>query len=241
VLASYVDLQGTAEQLASSGVVVQANSTSVATVSYLWKSHGLLSGVNVSAAGQSVLSDSSGTATLDLPNDQVSAVSVSKSLTPTEQTSANTAVNLQDAIAILKMIVGLDVNGVGKPLSPYQSLAADFDGNGTVSLTDAIGVLKHVVGLTSPTPELRMVDEGDATVAAITTHPLSPGQPPAISVNTTDASSPLHLGIVGYLSGDVDGNYTGGAGSSLPPEYFQELLQTNTGLSLSQFGVYGAT
>ncbi len=45
------------------------------------------------------------------------------------------------------MVVGLDVNDSGKPLSPYQALAADFNGDGVVSLTDAIGVLKHVVGL----------------------------------------------------------------------------------------------
>ena len=40
-----------------------------------------------------------------------------------EATLTDQAVNLQDAIAILKMIVGLEVNGAGKALSPYQALA----------------------------------------------------------------------------------------------------------------------
>ena len=62
------------------------------------------------------------------------------------------------------MIVGLEVNGTGKALSPYQALAADYDGNGLVQLTDAIGVLKHVVGLTAPDPAWRFVNELDTTV-----------------------------------------------------------------------------
>jgi hypothetical protein len=50
------------------------------------------------------------------------------------------------------MIVGLNVNSNNTPVTPYQSIAADFDQNGEVGLTDAIGVLKMVVGLAAPTP-----------------------------------------------------------------------------------------
>jgi hypothetical protein len=53
--------------------------------------------------------------------------------------------NLQDAIAILKMIVGLD-------------------GNGKVALSDAMAVLKHVVGLPSPAPQWVSFNEVDTTV-----------------------------------------------------------------------------
>jgi len=68
----------------------------------------------------------------------------------------NQAVKLQDAIAILKMIVGLDVNAGGHPVTPYppyQLFAADFDGNGRVELADAIGVLQRVVGLDLTSPK----------------------------------------------------------------------------------------
>jgi len=75
---------------------------------------------------------------------------------PTEA-NKNAAVNLSDAIAILKMIVGLNVNNNNAPLSPYQSIAADFDQSGDVGLTDAIGVLKMVVGLAAPAPHLEIL------------------------------------------------------------------------------------
>ena len=61
------------------------------------------------------------------------------------------AVDLTDAIAILKMIVGLDVNAGGAPLTAYQAYAADVDGNGRVELSDAISVLKRIVGLETAT------------------------------------------------------------------------------------------
>ena len=70
-------------------------------------------------------------------------------LAPASTTSAlaSQAVNLQDAIAILKMIVGLEVNSSGQSVTAYQAYAADVDGNGKVELVDAITVLKRVVGL----------------------------------------------------------------------------------------------
>ena len=91
-------------------------------------------------------------------------MTASRAIPSAEATATSAAVNLQDAIAILKMIVGLEVNGTGKALSPDQALAADYDGNGLVQLTDAIGVLKHVVGLTAPDPVWRFVNELDTTV-----------------------------------------------------------------------------
>jgi hypothetical protein len=43
------------------------------------------------------------------------------------------AVSLSDAIAILKIVVGVNVNANKAPLSPYQVLAADYDQNGLVT------------------------------------------------------------------------------------------------------------
>ena len=58
----------------------------------------------------------------------------------------------------------------------------------------------------------------------------------SISVNT----SPVKVGLVGYLSGDVDGSFAGAAGSSsLTKTYFDALVAAHpTELSLAQFGVY---
>jgi hypothetical protein len=137
------------------------------------------------------------------------------------------------------MIVGLDVNGAGKALSPYQALAADYDGNGAVQLTDAIGVLKHVVGLTAPQPAWHFVNELDTTVPGKAN--LSPGTPQtSISANIS-GSSPVHVGLVGYLSGDVDGSFAGAAGAldldTLQGTYFNNLTSSH-GLNPSQFGIY---
>ena len=140
------------------------------------------------------------------------------------------------------MIVGLEVNGTGKALSPYQALAADYDGNGLVQLTDAIGVLKHVVGLTAPDPAWCFVNELDTSVPSKTT--LSPGLAQTSITASLSASSPVKVGLVGYLTGDVDGSYAGATGALdldiTQASYFTALLDGNQGLGLSsaQFGVY---
>jgi hypothetical protein len=177
-------------------------------------------------------------------------LSAGRDVSTAEAKATSDAVNLQDAIAILKMIVGLDVNGKDQALSPYQALAADFDGNGGVELNDAIGVLKHVVGLTgagTPTPVWKFVDEASDAVAAITAvggDPLRPGQPPAIVLDLTGDAATVHVGLVGYLRGDVDGSFAGAAGAldldDTQPGFFEALVADNPALNLAQFGIYAA-
>lgn len=224
---------------------VDVTHVAVNVLAYSWKAHTLLDGVSVSvgAAGPIDITDTNGVASLSgLPVTNL-GLSVTREVPTAETTLTANAVNLQDAIAILKMIVGLDVNGAGKPLSPYQSLAADFDGNGTVGLTDAIGVLKHVVGLTAPEPTWHFLNEADATIPAKVG--LTPGTPTtSVSANLAQGSSPVHVGLVGYLSGDVDGSFVGLAGAAdldkLQPTYIADLVGSSNALSLTQFGVYGS-
>ena len=143
---------------------------------------------------------------LDIPSGELSAT--------------NNAVNLQDAIAILKMIVGLDVNGSGRALSPYQTIAADYDGKDGVGLPDAIAVLKHVVGLTAPDPSWVFFNEANASPTAV-----------AATVGVDVAS---HVGLVGVLRGDVDGSFAGAVGATpLNETYFD-----THSLNHAQFGIY---
>ena len=108
-----------------------------------------------------------------------------------------------------------------------------------MQLTDAIGVLKHVVGLTAPDPAWRFVNELDTTVPGKTT--LSPGAAQTSITASLSASSPVKVGLVGYLTGDVDGSYALGGSSSLTKTYFDTLVGAHpTELSLAQFGVYAA-
>ncbi len=222
VTVKYTDLHGTAESV--SGGLGKA----VDLLAYSWKAHTLLGAVDISASGHTASSSASGAASLTVG----SALDLTASLMPASATSQ--AVNLQDAIAILKMIVGLDVNGAGKALSPYQAFAADFDANGKVELSDAIAVLKHVVGLPSPDPLWLFFNQADASVPAKAN--LNPGAVPALTA-TLAASGTTHVGLVGVLRGDVDGSYSGGGTQSLDLPYFQQLA-ADTGLNLAQFGVY---
>ena len=123
------------------------------------------------------------------------------------EVNKTTAVDLADAIAVLKMIVGLPVNTNNVALSPYQAIAADFDQNGSVELSDAIGVLKMVVGLSAPAPAWKYFDGDklgvDYKVATALSHK---------SWSTASALSSLdnvaaEVKIVGVLTGDVDGSW----------------------------------
>jgi len=202
---------------------------SVSVQAYSWKTHALLSAVAVTA-NDSTGGDGSAAHIAGITSGAVRLVPGL-----TVDFGATAAVNLQDAIAVLKMIVGLDINGANKPLSPYQAIAADFDANGSVNLTDAIGVLKHVVGLAAPAPAWLFVDEADATMAARAG--LNPGTvEPTVSVDVTAATN---VGLVGILRGDVDGSWTGPAGSpSLDVAHFHELVASHAELNLGQWGIY---
>ena len=208
---------------------------SLSLLAYGWKAHNLLGGALISGAGQNATTELNGAASLANLSDTSVALTVSRANPAAESATVDAAVNLQDAIAILKMIVGLDVNGTGKPLSPYQSYAADFDFNGKVELSDAINVLKHVVGLVSPDPAWMFFNEALVPPGV----GLNPGIPPAISAAGVGQ---LQLGLVGVLRGDVDGSFAGAPGSLnldlLQPSYLHDLA-LQPGLNLSQFGVYG--
>ena len=111
-------------------------------------------------------------------------------LTSAKASAANDkgAVDLLDAIAILKSIVGLTT------LNDYQQIAANFDKVNGVDLNDAIGILKYVVGLPAPTPEWIFVDKGDATYHL------------ADSM-TIDMTADTEVNLIGIVKGDVNGSW----------------------------------
>jgi hypothetical protein len=127
---------------------------------------------------------------------------------PTETKKAD-AVNLTDAIAILKMIVGLNVNSNNTALSPYQAIAADFDQSGDVGLTDAIGVLKMVVGLSAPPPTWKYYDDTQLNSAYTSAQSLNPKAWTGTALVSDPSIVYSEVKLVGVLSGDVDGSWTG--------------------------------
>ena len=126
--------------------------------------------------------------------------------TPSESNKVN-AVNLTDAIAILKLIVGLGVNPSNAPLSAYQAIAADFDQDGSVTLTDAIGVLKMVVGLNAPVPAWRYFDSDQIATRYSASQALTHTAWSADALMASGTSSSAQVKIVGVLTGDVDGSW----------------------------------
>ena len=240
VVASYTDGHGTAESVNSSSLQVPVGAN-VDMLTYSWNAHTLLSGISLSTDGHSGSTGAGGAAGFTAVVGTSMALTAVRAVPAAEAASTDQAVNLQDAIAILKMIVGLDVNGAGKALSPYQAYAADYDGSGKIELSDAIGVLKHVVGLDAPTPQWLFFNEIDLTVPGKAN--LLPGSVPGLSADLS-GSGAIHVGLVGVLRGDVDGSYAGAAGAldldtdATHANYFTLLLAAHKELSPSQFGVY---
>jgi hypothetical protein len=164
-------------------------------------------------------SGSDGTASLSATTPDTVTVTPSRPLSTAEQASANKAVGLTDAISILKMIVGLNINAGNAPATAYQVIAADFNQNGNVGLDDAIGVLKHVVGLQAPTPSLKFVDAQEvpaplsmATYNADTTKSTgSNWLSGKIAVPMQSALSQVvvePVQVVGVLVGDLSGDWS---------------------------------
>jgi Ca2+-binding RTX toxin-like protein len=219
---------------------------------YAWKTHTLLPGVVVEPAG--IVNGSGGTylsaptgadgrTQLDgLPAGQI-GLGARRDIPAAEVAATDAAVNLQDAVAVLKLIAGQPVNGAGRALSPYQSHAADFDADGSVTLADALGVLRHAIGLAAPRPAWAFFDEANPVLPQ--TAPATPGAPPALQAALPSGQP---LGLVGVLRGDVDSSWPAPAGSqdldAAEPAYFDVLLAGLTaahptaGFAPAQWGIY---
>jgi hypothetical protein len=101
-------------------------------------------------------------------------------------------------------------------------------------------VLKLVVGLTAPEPTWHFLNELDTTVAAKAN--LQPGAVQTTVTADLTGTSPVHVGLVAYLSGDVDGSYTGAMGALdldvTEPNYFVTMVANHPGvLTATQFGI----
>ena len=191
---------------------VQANHWKALSTSSTGKA---LSDVSLAVGSITAKSDSAGSATLSsLPNAQSTLTAVKSISSDADKAAAAQAVGLTDAISILKMIVGLNVNSGSTALSPYQVVAADFNRDGTVGLTDAIDVLKAVVGLTAPSPTWTFMDASKVAsnltmdsynndkTKSLDNGWMSPNMPLTLTAST-------EVKLVGVLSGDVDGSWAG--------------------------------
>ncbi len=165
-----------------------------------------------------------------------------------------------DALAALKLSVGINPNadpdGEGPleapPVSPYQFLAADVNGDGRVSSADALAILKMAVKRTdAPAREWLFVPEtrdfwdegalggkGAFTTARESVKDASGTDSGMLPVDINwEAGEDVNL--VAVLKGDVDGSWVAPAGSqALPDSYFHALAQANPlAVQIAQFGL----
>ena len=130
--------------------------------------------VAVGGGTASVTSSSGGQ--VDLGAYVGSTIELSASLS---SSSATSGVNISDAVAILKHIVGIET------VSGFAAVAADVDQSGSVNITDAVEVLKMIVGLTSTSKLLAVDSSGESDLT--------------VSSGTID--------LTAVVLGDVDGSY----------------------------------
>ncbi len=113
------------------------------------------------------------------------------------------AIHANDALAALKMAVGMNPNSDGRAVSPFQFLAADVNRDGVIRAADALNILKMVVKLdTAPANEWLFVPESVGSESMSRTHVVWPDNPIPVSL---DVDQDLHL--IGIVKGDVDGSW----------------------------------
>ncbi len=118
-------------------------------------------------------------------------------------TTESNAISAQDALAALKMAVGMNPNSDGSAVSPYQFLAADVNKDGLVRSADALNILKMAVGLPSaPANEWLFVPESVGSESMTRTHVVWPDNPLPV---TLEVDQEVHL--IGIVKGDVDGSW----------------------------------
>jgi hypothetical protein len=174
-----------------------------------WRTHAALKEVNLAQDGQSTATLGDGLFGFSGINDTDGTADGKVQMSPAKLppvTKTDAGITLTDVLAALKVYLG-------KPLptdysSPYNYIAADFDGNGAVTLSDVLNLLKFY--LNKPTgavvPQWVFVDS--STSLAANEQALSKTNAfPHPVIHDLNETTTVHL--VGILRGDVDGSYAG--------------------------------
>ena len=131
---------------------------------YEWATHTLLDGVTASVLDSSGGLVISGQESTPAGEYSISARPSSDQTLgysrPLSAEETGRAISAADALATLKLAVGLNPNAGDLPISAYQYLAADVNQDGRVSAADALSVLKMAVNLAgAPEREWLFVNE----------------------------------------------------------------------------------
>jgi uncharacterized delta-60 repeat protein len=118
-------------------------------------------------------------------------------------TAEHSAVTAADALAALKMAVGLNPNDADAAVSPYQYLAADVNHDGKVRANDALNILKMAVGL-----EIAPHDEWIFVPESVGSETMTRNHVDWSEANiAVDLYQNTELDLIGIVKGDVDGSW----------------------------------
>ncbi|HYF20062.1 MAG TPA: carboxypeptidase regulatory-like domain-containing protein [Ramlibacter sp.] len=209
---------------------------------YHWKTHQLLAGVQVSvSAGTSTGGNTTGAD----GQFQFAGVPPGSYAVSAQRSAADAAsgITTSDALAALKIAVGINPNANGLKLSPFQVMAADINRDGKVTTADALAILKMAVKAAgAPTPEWLFFRESmdlwnesqqaSSLTRAATLWEAAPAGPGVRKAEWSSslAAVPLQedttVNLVAVLQGDVNGNWSAAGATDLDvtsPGYFQAL------------------
>ena len=113
------------------------------------------------------------------------------------------AIMANDALAALKIAVGMNPNTDGAAISPYQYLAADVNRDGQVKSADALNILKMAVKLdTAPASEWLFVPESVGSESMTRNSVIWPDNSTPVTLDHD-----LELNLIGIVKGDVNGSW----------------------------------
>ena len=227
----------------------------VSGLGYHWASHSLLKSVTYKLEGMRAIADGVETATA-LGSEEGNFLFESKyggtnRLTASKiisESEFGSVISSADALAALKIAVGINPNsdpdGSGPlerlPVSPYQFIAADINGDGRITSADALAILKMAVNLSSAeqrrwvfvSEDFDFWDEADESF--VTTQSDVSWDRDGIIFEYPAVTT---RNLVGVLMGDVNGSWDPPAGSSILEESYFNTLIDKQGGSLDQWGI----
>ena len=161
--------------------------------------------VNALSHGITMLTANSGVSATDgtISLSEILPASYGINCTKTVDASVSRAVTSSDALAALKMSVGINPNGDGTTVSNYQYLASDVNKDGKITSADALSILKMAVHLNSaPSQGWLFVQKSIESLQMSKTN--VDWSAASLQVNVTGDQ---HVDLVGIVKGDVNGNW----------------------------------
>tara|TARA_E500000178_G_C17033327_1_gene761872 strand:+ start:839 stop:4972 length:4134 start_codon:yes stop_codon:yes gene_type:complete len=228
-------------------------------IAYHWKNHALLRSVNLSLAG--ITDDNENQFSEDATSDLLghyafvnkyygtNRLKAHKSVTAAE---AGNVISSADALAALKIAVGINPNidpdGAGPSqalaVSPYQFIAADINGDGRVTSLDALEILKMAVRLETAEARRWVFVGADYDFWDDTTESFETTRSDIFSDIdgiTFEYPEKREQNIVGVLIGDVNGDWSAPDESAMADQtIFKEQIALHGG-SLAQWGLVDTT